>query len=400
MGKVEWGTMRHVSWFPIPHSCSKSSPDEETRMTPNYSVNKIFSNEEEDSLAEYILICSKMYYGMSTVEVRKLAYEMAANNNKRCPDKWRELQMAGIEWMARFMHRHPHLSLRLAEADGSRIFNLDETGTKTVPGESRIIAERASKQVCRVTSGEKGTLVTTCAFISASGNRIPPAMVFPRVHFKEHMLLGAPPGTLGLAQPSGVFGPFQSYYRTAHDSWMTRHPGKTFSIYNVAECVGIAHVKALTPQNIPAAFKKVGIYSYDKHVFTEVDFLPCKVTDRPDPTQENNITANEPQSSSTSEVDQTQQSSRKTFISPKEFKGFPKVTEKPAEHLDSNFETTPTNENENSVNLEEYINKKPEKGDYVLVEFVKCVFYIGQILTEANNEKEVEIFFFTEIKEK
>ncbi|KAJ8911223.1 hypothetical protein NQ315_014935 [Exocentrus adspersus] len=295
------------------------------------------------------------------------------------------------------------------------------------------------------------------------------------------MLLGAPPGTLGLAQPSdnpsliifdnheshlsleviklakrsgveiltlplhssnklqpldvGVFGPFQSYYRTAHDSWMTRHPGKTFSIYNVAECVGIAHVKALTPQNIQAAFKKVGIYPYDKHVFTEVDFLPCKVTDRPDPTQENNITANEPQSSSTSEVDQTQQSSRKTFISPKEFKGFPKVTEvrsnrkprkkgskepiksseaavksakrdifqttnikKPAEHLDSNFETTPTNENENSVNLEEYINKKPEKGDYVLVEFVKCVFYIGQILTEANNEKEVEIFFLRKSK--
>jgi hypothetical protein len=28
-------------------------------------------------------------------------------------------------------------------------------------------------------------------------------MVFPRVHFKEHMIKGAPPGTLGLASPSG-----------------------------------------------------------------------------------------------------------------------------------------------------------------------------------------------------
>lgn len=34
-----------------------------------------------------------------------------------------------------------------------------------------------------------------------------------------------------------VFGPFQTYYRAAHDSWMTRNPRKTFSIYNVAECV-------------------------------------------------------------------------------------------------------------------------------------------------------------------
>ncbi|KAJ8942856.1 hypothetical protein NQ314_009918 [Rhamnusium bicolor] len=81
--------------------------------------------------------------------------------------------------------------------------NIFVTATKTVTGESRVIAERDTKQVCRVTSGEKGILVTTCAFISASGNTIPPIMVLPRVYFKDHMLVGAPPGTLGLAQPTG-----------------------------------------------------------------------------------------------------------------------------------------------------------------------------------------------------
>lgn len=98
-----------------------------------------------------------------------------------------------FEYLEAALKRKPKFST------GLRIFNLDETATKTVPGESQVVAQRGIKQVCRVTSGEKGILVTTCAFISASGNTIPHVMVFPRVHFKDHMIAGAPLGTLGLA---------------------------------------------------------------------------------------------------------------------------------------------------------------------------------------------------------
>ena len=52
-------------------------------------------------------------------------------------------------------------------------------------------------------SGERGVLVTTCCIINATGNTLPPVMVFPRVHFKNHMLNGAPKATLGLATRSG-----------------------------------------------------------------------------------------------------------------------------------------------------------------------------------------------------
>ncbi|XP_072395342.1 uncharacterized protein [Diabrotica undecimpunctata] len=57
--------------------------------------------------------------------------------------------------------------------------------------------------VCRKVSGERGTLVTTVLFINAAGNTIPPALVFPRVHFKSHMINLAPNGTLGLAHQLG-----------------------------------------------------------------------------------------------------------------------------------------------------------------------------------------------------
>ncbi|KAJ8943942.1 hypothetical protein NQ314_009606 [Rhamnusium bicolor] len=182
-------------------------------------------------------------------------------------------------------------------------------------GVSHVSSQNEALNKFVVTSGEEGILVTTGALISASGNTIPHFLIFPWVHFKDHILVEAPLDTLGLAQPIGwmtaflfvevmkhfiqhtsssldnpsllifdnhdshlslevinlaktyrveiitlpphssnklqpldvrVFGPFQTYDRAAHDSWMIRNPGKTFSIYNVAECIEIAHAKAMT----------------------------------------------------------------------------------------------------------------------------------------------------------
>lgn len=45
--------------------------------------------------------------------------------------------------------------------------------------------------------------MTTCAIVRASGQALPPILVFPRKNYKELMLSGAPPGSLGLATPTG-----------------------------------------------------------------------------------------------------------------------------------------------------------------------------------------------------
>lgn len=65
-----------------------------------------------------------------------------------------------------------------AFADGTRIFNLDDTSTKTVQKPQKVIAPKGRKNIGKVTSGERGTLVTTCCIISASGIALPPVMVF------------------------------------------------------------------------------------------------------------------------------------------------------------------------------------------------------------------------------
>ncbi|KAJ8875655.1 hypothetical protein PR048_023552 [Dryococelus australis] len=76
-------------------------------------------------------------------------------------------------------------------------------GTSTVQNPKKCLVPKGVKQLYKATSGDKGTLVTTCCIISPSGVALHPNMVFPQVHFKEHMLKGAPPGTSGLVAQSG-----------------------------------------------------------------------------------------------------------------------------------------------------------------------------------------------------
>lgn len=213
----------------------KQSDTPLTRMTPNYSVRRVFTLEQENELVRYLVSCSKMFYGLPMNECRQIALEMALLNNITVPKSWHVKKMAGIDWMDGFRSRNPILSLRTPEgcslaratsfnphnvaifydklyevlqrnpnfSNGSRIYNLDETSTMTVQKHQKVLAVKGTRQVSKVTSGERGTLVTTACIIAASGQYLPPVMIFPRVHFKSHMLNGAPPGTLGLATSSG-----------------------------------------------------------------------------------------------------------------------------------------------------------------------------------------------------
>ena len=66
-----------------------------------------------------------------------------------------------------------------------------------------MIARKNEKQIDKITSGERGTFVTILGAINAAGNSVPPFMVFFRVHFKDSMLHGALPGTVGAAHQTG-----------------------------------------------------------------------------------------------------------------------------------------------------------------------------------------------------
>jgi hypothetical protein len=65
---------------------------------------------------------------------------------------------------------------------------------------------------------------------------------------------------------------------------MSSNPGKTLSIYEVAQMVGRAFPLAFINSNILSGFAASGIYPLNEDVFSDDDFLSSYVSDRPAPT--------------------------------------------------------------------------------------------------------------------
>ena len=190
-------------------------------------------NISQELLEEYLLKASALYYGLSTNEVKSLAFEYAAKLGLKIPNLWVATQKAGSDWLSGFIKRHPSLTLRTPESTSlsratsfnrhnvnavydkyesvlqrngftpDKIWNVDATGCTTVQKPKKIIAATGVKQVGAVVSAERGQLVTLCCAVNATGNMIPPKLIFPRVHWKEHFVKGAPIGSIVKAHPRG-----------------------------------------------------------------------------------------------------------------------------------------------------------------------------------------------------
>lgn len=91
------------------------------------------------------------------------------------------------------------------------------------------------KRCGQVVSAERGTLVTGGCIICADGTAVPPFLVFPRVHFNDYMLQGAPSGCRGSATKNGwsngsvfmqILAHFKSVTRCSkemHKLWVATH---------------------------------------------------------------------------------------------------------------------------------------------------------------------------------
>ena len=202
----------------------------------SFNFKTVFTAEQEATLKDYLVECSVLGHGLSRKQCRQAAYDLAMKNKIPMPNSWSKYEIAGEDWVKGFLKRNPDLALRKGEAcslaravcfnkntvntffnnlekvykrvpnlviENKRIYNLDECSTTTVQTPRKVISPKGSKQVYVNTSTERGTLVTTCAIICASGQMLPPAMIFPRVKYVPKMLNNCYPGTLGLVNPSG-----------------------------------------------------------------------------------------------------------------------------------------------------------------------------------------------------
>jgi hypothetical protein len=193
--------------------------------------------EIEEELKNHILKLEETLFGITPLELRSLAYQVAERNcvaHRFNKDK----KIAGKKWHYAFMKRHSELSLRQPEStslarargfsksrvfeffdvleklvdqnklDATRVFNADETGLSTVQKRTRkVIARKGKHQVGSHFSGEPGTLTVAVCCVSMSGNYVPPMLIFKRARGKNEIKGDAPPGS------NFAFNPESSYIK-------------------------------------------------------------------------------------------------------------------------------------------------------------------------------------------
>ncbi|XP_049782771.1 uncharacterized protein LOC126184425 [Schistocerca cancellata] len=197
------------------------------------SVKRVFSDEQQKLIAEYVIKASEVFYGLCPKDIRKLAHELATTNNIPVPSAWMDNQTAGPNWFSAFMKRNPQLPIQSAQPtslaratsfnptnvnvffnnlasimeryklEPMDIWYMDETGVTTDQKPNRIVAKRGIKQVGAITSAERGTLVTVGIAINAQGKSTPPLFVFPRLRYHDHFILDGPIGCIEAGNASG-----------------------------------------------------------------------------------------------------------------------------------------------------------------------------------------------------
>ena len=200
----------------------------------DWVLSKVFIPEEEQELVKYIKKMEGMLFGLSRMDLRRLAFELAERNEKDHPfDK--ELGAAGYDWHKGFMDRHSHeVSLRKPGATSAaramgfnkvsadafftllenvvdqkklgvdRIWNVMKPEYRLCTCFlSKVISTKGKKQVGSMISAERGQLVTALICCSASGRYIPPMLIFPQQRMKDELMDGAPPGAWAMCHPSG-----------------------------------------------------------------------------------------------------------------------------------------------------------------------------------------------------
>jgi hypothetical protein len=154
------------------------------------------------------MTASKLYCGLSTKDVRSLAYQYAVKNYVTIPAGWYEKQQASCDWLSSFLKWKNALSIRdpratslnratsfnkhnveMLFANLSKVYDkykfqcqdiyiVDETAITTVQKQTRILGRKCVKWAGAVTSSERGSLVTMAVAVSENGNSKPPFLYF------------------------------------------------------------------------------------------------------------------------------------------------------------------------------------------------------------------------------
>ena len=230
------GTLKASKIFNVPRTTLQTL-SKKVDCTPSEAASTklgrkpYLSHKIEEELVSYLLHMEQNFYGYTSGDLHRMAYQLSIRNGLETPFKGGE---AGRAWLDLFLRRHKQrLSLRkpygtsfsralgfnrenvenffkiLEEAydrykfTADRVYNIDETGLSIVQSKIPHVIGRKGKRQIAITSAEGGATITVIACMSASGNFVPPLVIFPRTNMPQALMKGCPPSSIGRAHPSG-----------------------------------------------------------------------------------------------------------------------------------------------------------------------------------------------------
>jgi hypothetical protein len=235
--KKEMGPLKTAKAFNVPRSTLKDyvktkDTDIEKRLNVPLGRKSVLSPETENHLVQYCSHMEKAFYGLTMKDLQRMAFQLAIRNN--LPHRFSTEKVAGRKLLRVFFKRHPELSVRRPQPlsvarirgfthenveifiailkpelerikySAARLYNVDETGVTTAQHTSqKVISLQGKQQVHKLSSAERGALVTVVTCMSAAGTYVPSLLVFPRKRMKPELLDGAPPGTIAGCHPPG-----------------------------------------------------------------------------------------------------------------------------------------------------------------------------------------------------
>jgi len=194
--------------------------------------NTVLTVDEENELVDILKDMEARLYGLTPMDVRRIVFQYCCKNNIKNTFTVAK-QIAGRYWFAGFLARHRNLSVRQPEAVSvqraqgfntvkvdkfyavlktvmfsdnnvpkippSNIFNVDKSSFTVCQKAGRIVASKGKHCVGILASAEKGKTVTAVCCASATGEYVPPLLIFPRAKLRPTLIDHVPPGSIGAA---------------------------------------------------------------------------------------------------------------------------------------------------------------------------------------------------------
>lgn len=224
-------------------------PEHSRKMGPD----TVLTEAEEKRLVEWCIALAKCGFPRRNEDLLQAVHKIVTDDGRKTPFK---NGRPGKKWLSSFFKRHPELSQRTPEGiskgraivteqtirkwfselksflednhyedvllDPTRIFNGDEAGFSMCPKGGKVIGPKGWKNIYTTQMGNEKENITVLLVFSASGETLPPVVVYPYVRPPKDVVNSMPPNwILGRSETGWMNSDvFFEYVANSFNQWI------------------------------------------------------------------------------------------------------------------------------------------------------------------------------------